>query len=64
MTFYTEKEFKIYKKKSGNLIPFSFKKDVPFAPKRVFLIYGKKAMLEQIMLITNANNILLRFQDI
>ena len=42
MTLYTEKEFKIYKKKSVNLIPFSFKKDVPFAPKRVFLIYGKK----------------------
>ena len=35
MTLYTEKEFKIYKKKSGNLIPFSFKKDIHFKPKRV-----------------------------
>ena len=42
MTLYTEKEFKIYKKKSGYLIPFSFKKDIPFKPKRLFLVYGKK----------------------
>ncbi len=45
MTLYTEKEFKIYKKKSGNLIPFSFKKDIPFKPKRVFLVYGKKGYI-------------------
>ena len=42
MDFYTGKEFKIYKKKTGNLIPFSFKKDIPFKPKRIFLVYGNK----------------------
>ena len=37
-----KKNFKIYKKKSGNLIPFSFKHDVPFKPKRIFLVYGNR----------------------
>ena len=37
-----KKNFKIYKKKSGYLIPFSFKKDVPFKPKRIFLVYGNR----------------------
>ena len=45
MTLYTGKEFKIYKKKSGNLIPFSFKKNIPFKPKRIFLVYGKKGYI-------------------
>ena len=35
-------KFKTYKKNSGILIPFSFKKDIPFKSKRLFLIYGKK----------------------
>ena len=34
--------FKQYKKKSGTLIPFSLKKDIPFQTKRVFIIYGNK----------------------
>ena len=34
--------FKKYTKKSGHLVPISFKEDVPFKPKRIFLIYGKK----------------------
>jgi len=34
--------FKSYKKKSGTLIPFSLKKDIPFKVKRIFLIYGNK----------------------
>ena len=42
MKYYT---FKKYTKKSGHLIPISFKEDVPFKPKRIFLIYGKKNFL-------------------
>ena len=34
--------FKSFKKKSGTLIPFSLKKDIPFNVKRIFLIYGEK----------------------
>ena len=34
--------FRSYKKKSGTLVPFSFKKDIPFRTKRVFMIYGNK----------------------
>ncbi|MDA7695677.1 FdtA/QdtA family cupin domain-containing protein [Candidatus Pelagibacter sp.] len=34
--------FKQYKKKSGTLIPFSLKKDIPFQTKRIFIIYGNK----------------------
>ncbi len=37
-----KKNFKIYKKKSGNLIPFSFAKNLPFKPKRIFLVYGNR----------------------
>src|SRR6056300_1356896 len=33
---------KTFSRKSGKLIPFSFTKDIPFRPKRIFLIYGKK----------------------
>ena len=42
MSLLYKKSFKIYKKKSGNLIPFSFKKDIPFKTKRIFLVYGNK----------------------
>ena len=35
-------KFKKYTKKSGHLVTISFKKDLPFNPKRIFLIYGKK----------------------
>lgn len=38
----TKYNFKSYKKKSGTLIPFSFKKDIPIKTKRVFMIYGNK----------------------
>lgn len=34
--------FKNYKKKSGTLIPFSLKKNIPFKTKRIFIIYGSK----------------------
>ena len=34
--------FKSFKKKSGTLIPFSLKKDIPFKVKRIFLVYGNK----------------------
>ena len=35
-------KFKTYKNNTGLLIPFSFSKDTPFKPKRIFIIYGKK----------------------
>ena len=35
-------KFKTYKNNTGLLIPFSFSKDIPFKPKRIFIIYGKK----------------------
>ena len=35
-------KFKSFKKKSGVLVPFSFKKDFPIKAKRIFLINGKK----------------------
>lgn len=35
-------KFKSFKKKSGTLIPFSFKKDFPIKIKRIFIINGKK----------------------
>ena len=38
-------KIKTYKKISGTLIPFSFKKDVPFKTKRVFVICGKKGFV-------------------
>ena len=40
-----KKKIKSYKKKSGTLIPFSFKKDIPFKVKRVFVICGKKGFI-------------------
>ena len=35
-------KFKSYKRKSGTLVPFSFKKDFPIIVKRIFIINGKK----------------------
>ena len=35
-------KFKSFKKKSGTLIPFSLKKDLPIKVKRIFLINGRK----------------------
>ena len=40
-----KKKIKTYKKKSGTLLPFSFKEDVPFKTKRVFVICGKKGFV-------------------
>ena len=37
--------FKIFKNKTGSLIPFSLKKDIPFKTKRIFLIYGNKGSI-------------------
>ena len=37
-----KKKLKIYKNSTGFLVPISFKKDIPFKPKRVFIIHGKK----------------------
>ena len=34
--------FKKYTKKSGSLIPFSLKEEIPFKTKRIFIIYGNK----------------------
>ena len=34
--------FKTFTKKSGTLIPFSLKKNIPFKTKRIFIIYGNK----------------------
>tara|TARA_B100000780_G_scaffold278527_1_gene252339 strand:- start:7414 stop:7812 length:399 start_codon:yes stop_codon:yes gene_type:complete len=42
MTF---SSFEIFKKKSGTLIPISLNKDIPFRPKRIFLIYGNKGFV-------------------
>ena len=38
----TKYKFKKYRKKSGTLVPFSLKKDIPFKTKRMFIIYGNK----------------------
>ena len=35
-------KFKSFKKKSGKLIPFSFKKSFPIKVRRIFIINGKK----------------------
>ncbi len=35
-------KFKIYENKTGSLVPFSLKKDIPFNVKRIFFINGKK----------------------
>jgi dTDP-4-dehydrorhamnose 3,5-epimerase-like enzyme len=40
-----KKKIKTYKKESGTLLPFSFKEDVPFKAKRVFVICGKKGFI-------------------
>ena len=40
-----KKKIKTYKKKSGTLLPFSFKEDLPFKTKRVFVICGKKGFI-------------------
>ena len=37
--------FKIFKNKTGSLVPFSLKNNVPFNVKRIFIIYGKKNSL-------------------
>ena len=37
-----KKKLKIFKNNTGFLVPISFKKDIPFKPKRVFIIHGKK----------------------
>ena len=34
--------FRHYKRKSGTLVPFSLKKQIPFKTKRIFLVYGTK----------------------
>ena len=34
--------FKKFKKQSGTLLPISFKKQIPFKVKRIFIIYGNK----------------------
>ena len=52
----TQKKLKIYKNSTGLLVPISLKKDIPFKPKRIFIIHGKKILLEAIMLITNVHN--------
>lgn len=36
------KKIKIYKNRTGYLIPFSLKKDIPFKVKRIFLINGNR----------------------
>ncbi len=38
----SKKKLKIYKNNTGFLVPISFKKDIPFKSKRVFIIHGKK----------------------
>ena len=38
----SKKELKVYKNNTGLLIPISFKKDIPFKSKRIFIIHGKK----------------------
>jgi UDP-2-acetamido-3-amino-2,3-dideoxy-glucuronate N-acetyltransferase len=34
--------FKHYRKRSGTLVPFSLKKQIPFLTRRIFIIYGNK----------------------
>lgn len=34
--------FEQFKKRSGTLIPFSLKRNIPFKTKRIFIIYGNK----------------------
>lgn len=35
-------KFNIFKDDSGSLLPISFKKELPFKIKRIFIIFGKK----------------------
>jgi UDP-2-acetamido-3-amino-2,3-dideoxy-glucuronate N-acetyltransferase len=35
-------KFKVYDSATGSLLPITFKKDIPFNPKRIFIINGKK----------------------
>ena len=35
-------KFKVYNRKTGSLFAISFKKDIPFNSKRIFIINGKK----------------------
>tara|TARA_B100000902_G_scaffold231586_1_gene219634 strand:+ start:218 stop:616 length:399 start_codon:yes stop_codon:yes gene_type:complete len=35
-------KFKIFKNKTGSLVPFTLNKDIPFKVKRIFIIYGRK----------------------
>ena len=35
-------KFRIHKNSTGSLVPISFKNDIPFKVKRVFIIHGKK----------------------
>ena len=37
-----KKKLRIFKNKTGFLIPISLQKDIPFRSKRVFIIHGKK----------------------
>lgn len=38
-------KFDIYKDNSGSLLPISFKKNLPFTVKRIFIIFGKKKFM-------------------
>ena len=35
-------KFKQFRRKSGTLVPFSLRKQIPFKSKRIFIIYGNK----------------------
>ena len=50
------KKLKIYSDETGDLVPISLKDNIPFKTKRIFIIHGKKIVLEQIMLIINVLN--------
>ena len=52
------KKLKIYSDKTGQLVPISLKDNIPFKTKRIFVIHGKKNLLEQIMLITDVLNLI------
>ena len=36
------KKLKIYRDKTGNLVPISLKDNIPYKSKRIFIIHGKK----------------------
>ena len=50
------KKLKTYSDKTGHLVPISLKDNIPFKTKRIFVIHGKKNLLEQIMLILDVHN--------